>query len=248
MMREERSVAIDSVSESPVRQPDFDAIVLVDVLCDTTVLVTSASQRRQTFPAASAPAALYLARGLRDPLLATSESETWRAGFEMHDSPAALARRSDTRPFVLACATGATLAAHALGWPDIYLLCLRNVTATARHLALRHNRVLILDATDDSDIRCEDQIAAAQLAVALGDTGFSPLGLGTRETMARWGGANPGLAAWGRSAERLRRWRRDEDLEFVLSHVDDLDVVCTYANGHLKAESTAEPREISGIA
>lgn len=248
-MREGRAVSIDSASESPVLQSDFDAVVLVDVLCDTTTLVTAAAQRRQTFPASSAPAAVHLARGLRDPILATSEGETWRPGFEMHDSPAALARRTDTRPFVLACSTGATLAANAFGWPDVYLVCLRNVSATGRYLALRHERVLIIDSTSDGEVRCEDQIAAARLARGLVDNGFAPLGLGTRETLDRWGCADPALAAWGRSAEELRRRRREEDLEFVLAHVDDQDIVCSFAGGRLNALCPADlAQELSGIA
>lgn len=248
-MREGRCVAIDSASESPVRQPDFDAIVLVDVFCDTTMLVTSAAQGRQTFPASSAPVAVDLARGLREPILATSERDTWRPGFEMHDSPSALAGRPDLRPFVLSCGIGATLAANALAWPDVYLLCLRNVSATARYLALRHERVLILDSSSDGDVRCEDQIAAARLARALCDAGFAATGLDTRETLERWGAADPALAAWGRSAEELRRRRREQDLDFVLSHYDDVDVVCSYAGGRLHALCAAEPaRSLSGIA
>ena len=190
-MRERRAVSIDTASESPVLRREFDAVVLVDVLCDTTTLVTAAAQRRQTFPASSAPAALSLARALRDPILATSESETWRTGFEMSDGPAALGRRTDTRPLVLACPTGATLASNSHAWPAVYLACLRNVATTARLLALRHERVLVINSASDVDVRCEDQIAAARLGRRLVEEGFAPLGLGTRESLDRWAGAAP---------------------------------------------------------
>ena len=101
-MLDARTVAIDSVSESPVRHSSCDAIVLVDVICDTTTLVTAAAQKRPVYPAASAPAALFLGRELREPLLAAEEDEAWRPGFELRNSPTALAARSDGRPLVLA--------------------------------------------------------------------------------------------------------------------------------------------------
>ena len=42
-MREGRFVSIDSASDVPVRRTAADAVVLVDVLCDTTTLVTAAA-------------------------------------------------------------------------------------------------------------------------------------------------------------------------------------------------------------
>jgi phosphosulfolactate phosphohydrolase-like enzyme len=241
-MRDARSVVVDSVSESPVRQPPCDAIVLIDVLCDTTTLVTSVSQGRQTVPSPNAPAAIQIARTLREPLLAASDTETWRAGFEMFNSPAALAARTDGRPLVLSCWTGAALADNTHMWPDVYIACFRNLSATARHLALHHERVLILNAPQDVDVRCEDQLAAGRLVSMLADSGFAPAGLCTRETVDRWGRADFSLAAWGRSAEELRRRRRNADVEFVLSHVDDLDTVCMHSKGRLVHAPTTEQR------
>jgi phosphosulfolactate phosphohydrolase-like enzyme len=247
-MPEIRSVMVDAVSESPFRRPKCDAIVLIDVLCDTTTLVTAMAQGRQTFPSPNAPAALQVARSLREPLLAASDTETWRAGFEMFNSPSALAARTDVRPFVLSCWVGATLAENAHSWPDVYLACFRNLSATARQLTLRHKRVLILNAPHDTDVRCEDQIAAGRIVGALASAGFMPSGIGTRETLDRWGRADVKLATWGRSAEELRRRRREADVEFVLSHVDDVDIACTYAKGRLVTAVSAPLERESALA
>lgn len=247
-MLDTRSVVVDSVSESPFRRPKCDAIVLIDVLCDTTTLVTAMAQGRQTFPSPNAPAALQVARSLREPLLAASDTETWRAGFEMFNSPSALAARTDVRPFVLSCWAGATLAENGHSWPDVYLACFRNLSATARHLTLRHKRVLILNAPHDTDVRCEDQIAAGRIVGALASAGFTPSGIGTRETLDRWGRADVKLANWGRSAEELRRRRREADVEFVLSHVDDVDIACTYVKGRLVAAVSAPLERESALA
>jgi phosphosulfolactate phosphohydrolase-like enzyme len=130
---------------------------------------------------------------------------------------------------VLSCLAGATLAAHGLYWPDVYLACLRNLAATARYLSLRHRRVQILDSATHGDGRCEDQLAAAHIARHLVDAGFEPEGFTTQETLRRWGRADVALLSWGRSAEELRRGHRSADLEFVLSHIDDLDAVCLLA-------------------
>ena len=247
-MRDTRSVVVDSVSESPFRRPQCDAIVLIDVLCDTTTLVTAMAQGRQAFPSANAPAALQMARSLREPLLAASDTETWRAGFEIIDSPSALAARTDVRPLVLSCWVGATLAENGYSWPDVYLACFRNLSATARHLALNHKRVLILNAPHDTDVRCEDQIAAGRIVAALAEAGFAPTGIGTRETLERWGHADIKLATWGRSAEELRRRRREADVEFVLSHVDDVDTACAYVKGRVVAASAVSPERESALA
>lgn len=244
-MRDTRCVIVDAVSDGPSACRGCDAIVLVDVLCDTTVLVTAVAQGRHTVPSPNAPAALQLARTLREPLLAASDLETWRAGFEMFNSPAALAARSDARPLVLSSWVGATIADNAHVWPAVYLACFRNLTATARHLAQQHQRVLILNAPHDADVRCEDQIAAGRLVRALVEAGFTASGIGTGETLDRWGRADVELTQWGRSAEELRRRRRNADVEFVLTHVDDLDTVCLHAKGRLIAAAAPKEREIA---
>jgi phosphosulfolactate phosphohydrolase-like enzyme len=248
-MRDTRSVSIDSVSEDPVRHSGYDAVVLIDVLCDTTTLVTAAAQHRQVYPVASASAALHLGREMREPLLAASETETWRPGFEIYNSPSALARRTDRRPLVLSCGVAAALAANPAGWPQAYFACFRNMAATARFLTMRHENVLILEGAGDGDVRCEDQIAAARIASLLVEAGFSPVGMNTREALDRWASADANLTVWGRSAEELRRRRREADLEFVLGHIDDVEVVCSYTSPRLHAVHPAElASELSGVA
>jgi phosphosulfolactate phosphohydrolase-like enzyme len=239
-MHEGRTVAIDSVSESPIRQGSCDAVVLIDVICDATTLVTSVAQGRDTYPMASAPAALSLGRQMPRPLLAADPSEAWRPGFEMPNSPAILAAEDDRRPLILACGTGTILAAHGLGWPDVYVTCFRNLAATARYLTFRHRNVLVLDAASDGDIRCEDQMVAARIARALMDVGYAPEGLGTRDTVERWAPAETSLVAWGRSAEELRAQRRSDDLDFVIARVDDLDLVCRFEDGRLSSVDSAD--------
>jgi hypothetical protein len=47
----------------------------------------------------------------------------------------------------------------------------------------------------------------------------------------------------------MRRRRREADVEFVLGHVDDVDIVCSYASPRLQPVYAAElTSELSGVA
>ena len=61
---------------------------------------------------------------------------------------------------------------------------------------------------------------------ACGCLGFELEGRSTTAEVERWGRAEPALVGWSRAAERLRACGRAKDVDFVLEHVDDLDVVC----------------------
>jgi hypothetical protein len=101
--------------------------------------------------------------------------------------------------------------------------------------------VTLLAAGDGYEARCEDQMAAAWIAGRLLERGFQPRGLGTLDEVGRWAGTDVSLAGWGKGAETLRRERRHTDLDFVLGHVDDLDVACRYRDGEVQVVG-GEPR------
>jgi phosphosulfolactate phosphohydrolase-like enzyme len=245
MTRERRSVVVDCVTGSALHG-DCDAVVLVDVIMDATAIVSAVAQGRATFVASSASAATALGRELQGPVLAADDSEAWRPGF-VRKSPAALAACDDGRPLVVACGAGQVVGGHSTFRRGVYVTCFRNLTATVNHLQNHHSRVLVVDAPSDGEGRCEDQIAAARVAAGLIAAGFEPGGFGTRETVERWAAVDLSLAAWGRSAEELRRVGREGDLEFVLAHADDLDVVCSLVNGEAQALRAA-PAALSVIA
>ena len=106
--------------------------------------------------------------------------------------------------------------------------------ATAAELAARHVKVAILGAGDDGEVATEDQMAAAWLASRLRARGFEIEGHDTATEVERWGAPDVALVGWSRGAERLRVRGRAADVDFVLGHVDDLDVVATYASGEVR--------------
>jgi 2-phosphosulfolactate phosphatase len=228
-------VKIDSFPESAFRYLEYDVMVAVDVMHATTVAVTAVAAGRQVYVASSATEALKVAQGLRHPMLAGDGEGADGVSFELLDSPQALASRSDTeRPLVLCSPPGTQLLRNATGCANVLVACLRNRAATADYLAERSGRVALVTAGHNHELRCEDQIVAGWIARALLDQGFRPEDGHTADVAARWGSADPALASLGKSAEQHRRAGRSEDVNFVLSHVDDLETVCRYHKGEVR--------------
>lgn len=222
------------MAESACRHRD-DAIICVDILLCSTTAVTSAARGRRTFIVSNAEEARSRANALRNPVLASEIPAQAPPDFDADTGPAALERRRDVeRPLVLTSPT-AHLLANARFAPALYLACLRNAAAVARHVAVHHDRVTVLGAGHGSDIRCEDQLAAAMIARDLARQGFEPEGLSTIRELSRWRDADLSVARLGRGAELLRRTGHEEDLEFALGRQDDLDLVCEFRDGEVVA-------------
>jgi 2-phosphosulfolactate phosphatase len=242
-----RTVKIDAFPESAFRCLEYDAIVCIDVICATTTAVTSVVQGRRAFSVAEVEQAFAVARGLDNPLLVGESKGARPAGFEMRDSPAALSQRTDVdRPMVLASPPGTRLIINStsrgskLG-PDVYLACLRNMTPTAEALAARYARVALLGAGAKGEFRSEDQMNAAWIAGRLLGKGFEPEDDSTAQLIERWSHSDVSLVGWGNSAETLRQNGQIEDLDFIMEHVDDTDLVCQCVDGEV-TRATARPR------
>ena len=240
-MVSQRSIIVDVFPQSAFRHLDRDAIVCIDVIRATTTLITSVAQGRVTHPAVSVSEAMTVARTLKDPLLAGEVNGIRPGGFEIQNSPAAVAARADVwRPLVLVSTSGTQLIANAKPCSAVYIASFQNITATADHLASRHRRVAIIGAGSLGEFRCEDQMAAAWLAGMLVDWGFRPEDELTSALVKRWRNVGSDRAAEGDSAAYLRRTGQHADLEFVLNHVDDLELVCVFESGQIR--SVPEPK------
>ncbi len=228
-----RQVHIDALAESVYRHPDH-AIVCIDVLLSSTTVVTAVAQGRRTLLATTVDEARTCARGLTDALVLGDPGLPAADGFEARGGPAALESRRDiSRPLVLV-SPAAQIAYNAHSAPAVYVACLRNMSATAEVLAERHDRVALVGAGHGSEVRYEDQIVAALIARKLIERGFEPDGLQTAREIERWGRADLSVLGLGRGAEHLRRLGRGEDLEFVMSRVDDLAVTCRFQAGEMR--------------
>ena len=89
------SVIIDCFPESALRYNRGYAIVAVDVIRATTTIATAVSRGWRCFPVPSLEAAWRVSAKLHNPLLMGEVRGVVPEGFEMNNSPAALAHRTD---------------------------------------------------------------------------------------------------------------------------------------------------------
>ena len=230
-----KSVVIDFLPESVHRYRPEWAIVAVDVIRATTTAVTAAATGRRCFPAPTVEAALAIAKGFHDPLLAGESSGTMPGAFEMDNSPAQLAGRSDThRPLVLVSSSGTKVIHEAAGCEAVYLACFRSHSVLAGYLAQRHSRVAVIGAGSKGEFREEDQICCAWIAASLMSLGYTPGSPQTADVVRRWRDAPPSACLCSHSVDFLRRTGQLNDLDFILGHIDDLPNVFEIRNGEVR--------------
>jgi 2-phosphosulfolactate phosphatase len=230
-----KSVIIDCLPESVRRYRPGWAIVAVDVIRATTTAITAAATGRRCFPAPTAEAAMAIANGLDNPLLAGDSNSTLPAIFEMGNSPSHLASRADThRPLVLVSSSGTKVIHEAIGCVATYLGCFRSHSVLAGYVARRHSRVAVIGAGSKGEFREEDQICCAWIAAGLMRRGHLPGNSQTIEIVRRWRDAPPSACLCSRSVDFLRRTNQLNDLDFILEHVDDLREVFEVRDGEVK--------------
>jgi len=230
-----RSVVIDFLAESVQRYRTGWAIVVVDVIRATTTAVTAAASGRRCFPAPSVDAALALAGGFTNPLLAGECSGEMPESFEMDNSPSQLAGRTDTyRPLILVSSSGTRVIHEAAGCEAVYLACFRSYSMLAAHLARQHRQVAVIGAGSKGEFREEDQICCAWIAASLIRRGYVPGSTQTVEVVRRWRDAPPTACLCSRSVDFLKRTGQLRDLDFILGHIDDLRQVFEIRNGEVR--------------
>jgi 2-phosphosulfolactate phosphatase len=239
-----RIVVIDCFAESAERYRDDHVIVAVDVIRATTTAVTAVALGWVCFPVPSIDATMSLAATLPNPLLVGEVGGNRPYGFDLTNSPAELESRIDfERPMILLSTSGTALICAAEGAPAVYVACLRNYSAQAAHLARSGANVAIIGAGSRGEFRDEDELCCAWIAEQLVGSNYRPRDTRTAAAIARWRGAPIDAITRGASAEYLRRTGQERDLEFVLTHVDDLDDVYRYERGQIVKDPTLRARK-----
>jgi 2-phosphosulfolactate phosphatase len=229
-----RSVVIDCFATSLDHYRDGYAVVAVDVIRATTTAGTAVATGRRCFPVPSLEVAVPLAARLENPLLVGELGGNMPYGFHLQNSPAAIARQDDlSRPMILLSTSGTGVIYAARGCEAVYAACLRNYTAHARTLAQHHPRVAVVGAGTRGEFREEDQLCCAWIAEQLIEAGYEPRGEQTAEVIQRWRGAPVDAITTSKSARYLRDTGQLGDLEFILTHVDDLDHALVLAEEEL---------------
>jgi 2-phosphosulfolactate phosphatase len=212
--------------------PGRDAIVAVDVIRSTTTAMTAVALGRRCIPVPSLEAAARAEAMLDRPLMAGELGGDMPDGFEITNSPAAIAKREDvSRPMVLLSSSGTRLMCAARG--NVYLGCLRNHTALVDYLADHHEHVWIIGAGTRGEFREEDMLCCAWIAAALVDRGYVVKNAETQGIIDTWADRPVDAVLDGKSAEYLRATSQWEDLYFVLEHLDDIDCVAHRVGGEI---------------
>ena len=81
-------------------------------------------------------------------------------------------------------------------------------------------------------------MGCAWVAEKLLDAGYLSETQRTSDLVTRWHNARAGEIRSGKSADYLNRSGQQEDLEFILDHIDDLDTVPSLVNGELISASS----------
>jgi 2-phosphosulfolactate phosphatase len=229
------TVVIDSFPSGDANYFDDYAVVAVDVIRASTTAVTAVVAGRRCFPVTSVEAAFQMRREFPDCLLVGEVGGLQPEGFDLNNSPAQLALRSDRqRPVVLLSSSGTKLMVESgASATAAYIACLRNYKAVAAHIAGQHARVAILGAATRGEFREEDQLCCAWIAAELVRLGHQPENRQTVNLIERWR-TSPVLAcASGNSAAYLRRSRQLDDLNFILSHVNDVSMAFQITDGEI---------------
>jgi 2-phosphosulfolactate phosphatase len=104
-----------------------------------------------------------------------------------------------------------------------YVACFRNWKATVRALAEEGRSVLVLGARTRGQFREEDQMCAAWIAGGLLEKGYAAGDPSTAQLIAKWKHAQQADFLPSESVSYLRRSNQTRDLDFILSHFDDID-------------------------
>lgn len=232
------TVHIDFLPESVQKYPLDYTVVAVDVIRATTTAITALQVGRRCFPVGSLDQAKRVSVELDQPLLVGELNGEMPADFNITNSPAALAGRSDNeRPMVLLSSSGTRLIAAASGHRDTFVACLRNHSAQARWLVPLESPVVIIGAGTKGQFRQEDQMCCAWIAAYLINNGWVPGSSSTAQLVDRWRDAPADGFLVSPSVDYLARSNQLDDLRFILDHVDDVDDVFAMDGNELKRRS-----------
>ena len=239
-MRADRSVRISCFQDGAAEPLAAAATVCVDVFRATTTVVTVVVAGRRCYPTASVEEAVPLAAVLHRPLLIGELGGNMPYGFDLQNSPAAVAERPDVwRPAIVLSTSGTPLLIGAARTGSAYAACLRNWTAAADAAAAVSSHVEVVGAGARGEFREEDQLCCAWIAERLIAAGHACADAATAGVVERWSGRPADAIGDGPSAAYLRDTGQERDIEFVVGHVDD--VACAFVMSESELVAVTDP-------
>lgn len=247
MAQSHPSFVIDCFPEAAEKYAADVAVVAIDVIRATTTAVTAVNAGRRCFPVPTVDAAFALARKLKNPLLAGEFGGEKPEGFEMNNSPAEIASRTDTeRPLILLSSSGTRLL-HAAGRSRaLYAASFRNFRAVASQISMNHSAVALIGAGSQEEFREEDQICCAWIAKILMRRGYTATDRRTLAIVDAWGDSPAGACLVSNSVRFLMRTDQRVDLDFILSHCDDVALPAAVEAGEV-VPYPKTPGKLNGV-
>jgi 2-phosphosulfolactate phosphatase len=227
-----RTVVIDCFPEAVARHRGT-TIVAVDIIRATTTAVTAAAHGHRVFVADTVERATEIAASREGALLVGELGGTMPYGFDLQNSPALVAQLARRREMVLLSTSGTRLMYDAAAVGSVFVGSLRNVTATTRVLAKTETAVAVIGAGARGEFREEDQYGCVQIAAQLIDAGFEPATAETAKLVSRWRKADVEAFRSSHSVEYLVRSGQIADLDFVMTHLDDVDAAFSVVDGEV---------------
>jgi 2-phosphosulfolactate phosphatase len=239
--------AIDYLPESATRYVAEYSIAAIDVIRATTLAATAVAAGHPCYFAVSVEEARAIAGTLTNPLLAGELDGDMPPGFHMNNSPAQLLLEQDRRrPIVMLSSSGTKLLRNASACGHVYIACLRNFAAVAQHMIERHDRIAVNGAGSRGEFREEDQLCCAWIGRELLAAGYRPENASTERLIELFGDVGPSVCTMGASAAYLERTAQLADLDFILSHVNDLRSVFKLEGRQVVSLGQARQRILTG--
>ncbi len=210
-----------------------DPVVIVsDVIRATTTATTAIARGNRCIPVDSIATAHAEAAKHTDALLVGEQGGHPVPGFALGNSPAAV----DTirgRTVILLSTSGTPLLSGSRSAREVFVGCLRNTTATVNAASRSTRDVVFLAACTRGEFRDEDRLFGGWVARKLLERGYEAADELTAETEAHWGAAPPAALLGSASVAFLEREGHLEDLDFILTRIDDLSFSVRMVDGEL---------------
>jgi 2-phosphosulfolactate phosphatase len=232
----DRTLVIDCFPVSVERYLEDHLIVAVDVIRASTMVVTAVALGFRCLIARDLRDAFALRDRLEGAILAGEIRGDIPDGFDMNNSPSDLEDHRDAPGDLVTLSTSGTalMLAAAKASAGAFVASLRNYRTTARALAEHPGPIAVIGAGSRGEFREEDQLCCAWIADELMRFGHRPRDERTHELIRRWRGTSPEACDSSKSVAYLRRSGQLRDRDFIVSRIDDLDLVCTISGNEVQ--------------
>ncbi len=146
-------------------------------------------------------------------------------GFDFGNSPVAIENYPKLRPVVLVSSSGIPLLCSLQNSSSLYVACLRNCNATISYLSKTYSHVMLLGAPTRNEFREEDKLCCSWIAAGLIKPGFDYENQKTMQLINNWKDKPVNVCCTGNSAKYLIETGQKADLDFIVTRVNDLDMV-----------------------